>query len=76
VVKLKFGKFELDNLVSGEAPAVSSSNGGFYQVYHYTPRSERRSSRFKSSDRAFNPTFGNRVDQNQLGVEMSGHSEK
>ena len=50
-----------------------SSNGGFYQVYHYTPFREVQ---FRASNPPivqFNPVFG--IGDNQLGVELSGHSE-
>jgi hypothetical protein len=72
-VNVKFGKFELDNLVSEKRMLFLSSNGGFYQVYHYTPL---REAQFRASNppiAQFSPAFG--IGDNQLGVELSGHSE-
>ncbi len=72
-LNLKLGKFELDNLVSEKRMLFLSSNGGFYQVYHYTPFREVQ---FRASNPPivqFNPAFG--IGDNQLGVELSGHSE-
>ena len=72
-LNLKLGKFELDNLVSEKRMLFLSSNGGFYQVYHYTPFREVQ---FRASNPPivqFNPVFG--IGDNQLGVELSGHSE-
>jgi hypothetical protein len=72
-LNLKFGKFELDNLVSEKRMLFLSSNGGFYRVYHYTPF---REAQFRASNPPivqFNPGFG--IGDNQLGVELSGHSE-
>ncbi len=72
-VNVKFGKFELDNLVSEKRMLFLSSNGGFYQVYHYTPF---REAQFRASSPPivqFGDAFG--IGDNQLGVELSGHSE-
>jgi hypothetical protein len=72
-VNVKFGKFELDNLVSEKRILFLSNNGGFYQVYHYLPF---REAQFRASNPAitqFSPVFG--IGDNQVGVELSGHSE-
>src|SRR5207245_11357143 len=61
------------SLVSEKRMLFLSSNGGFYQVYHYTPFREVQ---FRASNPPivqFNPVFG--IGDNQLGVELSGHSE-
>ncbi len=58
-LNLKFGKFELDNLISEKRFLFLSANGGLYQNYHFVPAGD-------SND------FG--LGDNQLGVELSGHS--
>jgi hypothetical protein len=56
---VKLGKFELDNMVSEKRQFWLSGNGGFYQSYHFVPVGSAT-------------TFG--LGNNQLGVELSGHS--
>ena len=56
---LKFGKFELDNLISEKRFLFLSGNGGLYQNYHY-------------SVPGTNNDFG--YGDNQLGIELAGHS--
>jgi hypothetical protein len=56
---LKAGKFELDNIVSEKRELLLSGNGGFYQSYHYVPVGD-------------GTTFG--MGDNQIGMELSGHS--
>ncbi len=58
-VNVKVGKFELDNMISEKRFLSLSANGGLYQTYHFTPVGD-------SND------FG--LGDNQLGVELSGHS--
>ncbi len=58
-LNLKFGKFELDNLISEKRFLFLSGNGGFYQSYHFSAPGS-------SVD------FG--IGDNQLGAELSGHS--
>jgi hypothetical protein len=58
-VNLKFGKFELDNLISEKRFLFLSANGGLYQSYHFVPVGD-------SND------FG--LGDNQIGVELMGHS--
>ena len=72
-VNVKFGKFELDNLVSEKRMLFLSNNGGFYQVYHYTPFREAQFRASGPSIVQFGDAFG--IGDNQLGVELSGHSE-
>lgn len=56
---IKLGKFELDNLLSEKRIVLLSNNGGFYQTYHFVPLGD-------------GTDFG--LGDNQLGVELSGHS--
>jgi hypothetical protein len=58
-LNLKFGKFELDNLISEKRFLFLSANGGLYQNYHFVPVGDSNN-------------FG--IGDNQLGVELSGHS--
>jgi hypothetical protein len=59
-LNVKFGKFELDNLLSEKRILTLTGNGGIYQLYHFIPVGDG------------NP-FGQMGD-NQLGVEVMGHS--
>ena len=56
---IKAGKFELDNMVSEKRELLLSGNGGFYQSYHFVPVGDATS-------------FG--LGDNQIGLELSGHS--
>jgi hypothetical protein len=56
---IKFGRFELDNLISEKRFLFLSANGGLYQIYHFdNPLSTNN--------------FG--YGDNQIGVELAGHS--
>jgi hypothetical protein len=57
---LKFGKFELDNLLSEKRFLFLSGNGGLYQSYHYAVPGTTND-------------FG--YGDNQLGMELAGHSK-
>lgn len=57
---LKFGKHELDTPISEKRFLTLTSNGGFYQLYHYVPTSD------------INQFTG--IGDNQLGAEIMGHS--
>ncbi len=57
---VKLGKFELDNLLSEKRILTLSGNGGIYQLYHFIPAGDGN-------------IFGQMGD-NQLGVEVMGHS--
>ena len=59
-LNLKFGKFELDNLLSEKRVLTLSANGGIYQLYHFRPAGDGN-------------TFAQMGD-NQLGIELMGHS--
>ncbi|MFZ0862431.1 MAG: hypothetical protein WB781_09465, partial [Candidatus Sulfotelmatobacter sp.] len=59
-LNLKLGKFELDNLLSEKRILTLTGNGGIYQLYHFIPVGDGN-------------IFGQMGD-NQLGVEIMGHS--
>lgn len=59
-LNFKLGKFELDNLISEKRFLFLSGNGGIYQVYHYDVPGTTND-------------FG--YGDNQLGVELAGHSK-
>jgi len=56
---LKVGKFEMDNLLSEKRGMMLSSNGAFYQSYHFVAPGDGTS-------------FG--LGDNQIGAEWLGHS--
>jgi hypothetical protein len=59
-LNFKFGKFELDTLLSEKRFLALSSTGGTWQTYHYLPPGDVN-------------TFGG-IGDNQLGMEVMGHS--
>ena len=59
-LNVKFGKFELDNLLSEKRFLTLSSVGGFWYYYHFTPPGDSNG-------------FGG-IGANQLGVELAGHN--
>jgi hypothetical protein len=59
-LNVKVGKFELDNIISEKRMMTLSNNGGSFQLYHFIPFGD-------------NNTFA-QIGDNQLGVELSGHS--
>ena len=59
-LNIKLGKFELDNLLSEKRILTLTGNGGIYQLYHFVPVGDGN-------------IFGQMGD-NQLGVEVMGHS--
>jgi hypothetical protein len=59
-LNLKFGKFELDNLLSEKRILTLTGNGGIYQLYHFTPIGSGN-------------VWG-KIGDNQLGLEVMGHS--
>jgi hypothetical protein len=64
-INIKFGKFELDNLLSEKRILTLTGNGGIYQLYHFTPLT------------AAGVPDGNiwgKMGDNQLGAELMGHS--
>lgn len=59
-LNLRFGRFEMDNLISEKRFLFLSNNGGIYQIYHYNVPGS-------SND------FG--YGDNQIGAELAGHSK-
>jgi len=59
-LNIKFGRFELDNLLSEKRILTLTGNGGIYQLYHFIPVGDGN-------------IFG-QIGDNQLGVEVMGHS--
>jgi hypothetical protein len=59
-LNVKLGKFELDNLLSEKRILTLTGNGGIYQLYHFIPVGD-------------NNIFG-QIGDNQLGLEVMGHS--
>jgi hypothetical protein len=59
-LNVKLGKFELDNLLSEKRILTLTGEGGIYQLYHFIPAGD-------------NNIYGQMGD-NQLGVEVLGHS--
>src|ERR1700687_3426891 len=66
---LKFGKFELDNLLSEKRILTLSSISGVYTNYHFQPATENN-----GLNLAF-PLFGFGIGDNQVGMELMGHSK-
>jgi hypothetical protein len=59
-LNFKLGKYELDNLISEKRILTISNNGGVYQLYHFTPPGDNN--------------FYGQMGDNQLGMELMGHS--
>src|ERR1022692_2298277 len=59
-LNVKFGKFELDNLLSEKRILTLTGNGGVYQTYHFHPIGDGN--------------FFGQMGDNQLGAELMGHS--
>ena len=59
-LNVKLGKFELDNLLSEKRILTLTANGGIYQLYHFIPQGDGN-------------IFG-QIGDNQLGIEVMGHS--
>jgi len=66
-VNVKVGKFELDNIISEKRILTLSRNGGLYRNYHFQPATEIPA--------MFAAPFIFGLGDNQLGVELSGHSK-
>jgi hypothetical protein len=65
-LNIKFGKFELDNLLSEKRILTLSQVGGFYENYHFQPF-------ITQGLRESSYTFG--IGDNQDGIEWMGHSK-
>jgi hypothetical protein len=61
-LNFKFGKHELDTPISEKRFLALTNTGGFFQLYHYLPITSDINS------------FGG-IGDNQLGVELQGHSQ-
>jgi hypothetical protein len=66
---LKLGKFELDNLLSEKRILTLTNVSGVYTNYHYQPATENN-----GLNAAF-PTFTFGIGDNQVGLELMGHSK-
>ena len=58
-LNFKFGRFELDNLISEKRFLFLSANGGLYQTYHFNVPGSIND-------------FG--IGDNQIGMELMGHN--
>lgn len=67
-LNFKFGKFELDNVVSEKRIMTISANGGSYQLFHFIPLYELTNG---------SPVINSfaQLGDNQLGIEVMGHSK-
>src|SRR3979490_2394978 len=63
-LNVKMGKFELDNVFSEKPNLTLSNPGGPYQIYHFQPLTDVS---------AQTTPFG--IGDNQLGLEVMGHSK-
>jgi hypothetical protein len=68
-LNLKFGKFELDNLLSEKRILTLTNISGTYTNYHFQPATEN------SGVNAAFPGFKFGIGDNQLGTEVMGHSK-
>src|SRR5271154_734345 len=59
-LNVKLGRFELDNLLSEKRILTLTGNGGIYQLYHFIPVGDGN--------------FVGQIGDNQLGLEVMGHS--
>jgi hypothetical protein len=69
-VNFKFGKFELDNIVSEKRVVTLSAYGGGFNLYHFSPPAMDSSGAVFATD---GNIFGGMGD-NQIGLEWMGHS--
>jgi len=68
-INFKFGKFELDNILSEKRILTLTNVAGVYTNYHYQPATENN-----GVNLAF-PGFTFGIGDNQLGMELMGHSK-
>jgi hypothetical protein len=59
-LNVKFGKFELDNLISEKRMLTLNNTGGTYYTYHFRPAGDNN--------------FFTSVGDTPLGIELMGHS--
>lgn len=69
---IKFGKFELDNLLSEKRILTLSDVGGEYQNYHFQPLVAPGGN---GNAVAAETLYANGIGDNQVGVEWMGHSK-
>jgi len=69
---IKFGKFELDNLLSEKRILTLSNVGGLYQNYHFQPLVRPGGN---GNALAAETLYANGIGDNQAGVEWLGHSK-
>ena len=69
---VKFGKFELDNLLSEKRILTLSEVGGIYQNYHFQPLVHPGAA---GNPVAAETLYANGIGDNQVGVEWLGHSK-
>jgi hypothetical protein len=69
---LKFGKFELDNLLSEKRILTLSDVGGLYQNYHFQPLVTPGGA---GNALVSETLYANGIGDNQVGVEWMGHSK-
>ena len=70
-LNLKMGKFELDNLLSEKRTLTISSVGGTYANYHFQPLVTPGS----STNALAAESYGFGIGDNQVGIELMGHSK-
>jgi hypothetical protein len=68
-LNVKLGKFELDNLLSEKRILTLTNVSGVYTNYHYQPATENN-----GLNAAF-PLFTFGIGDNQVGLEIMGHSK-
>src|SRR5271154_3831226 len=68
-LNVKLGKFELDNLLSEKRILTLTNVSGVYTNYHYQPATENN-----GLNPAF-PLFSFGIGDNQVGLEVMGHSK-
>ena len=71
-LNVKFGKFELDNLLSEKRILTLSDVGGSYQNYHFQPLVTPGGG---GNALAAEGLYTNGIGDNQVGVEWLGHSK-
>jgi hypothetical protein len=76
LLNIKAGKFELDNVVSEKRMLTLSQVGGIYQIYHYLPLVDARAlaATTQAPGETGLSTTGFGLGDNQLGLEVAGHS--
>lgn len=65
-LNVKFGKFELDNLLSEKRILTLTNTGGFYANYHFQPM---------VAPGVPEASYGFGIGDNQVGIEWLGHSK-